>query len=174
MLFRYYFKKLQHFAQIFYFNNLLAIAWGRTIDITWISNKSCMFSHILILLHNLLKAPIGHWCSGSITALTFCESGLVSASEDCTICIWDVNTGAIIRKFDHQKGKIYISACFVISPVSFRRLESVCFAHFSYTKNTLLSEHEMSNVHDVAQYPASAVITAAKRGLCILNYYWKA
>ncbi|XP_024171419.1 protein ROOT INITIATION DEFECTIVE 3 [Rosa chinensis] len=42
----------------------------------------------------------------SITALTFCQSGLISASEDCTICIWDVTTWAIIRRFDHQKGAV--------------------------------------------------------------------
>ncbi|XP_050377623.1 protein ROOT INITIATION DEFECTIVE 3-like [Argentina anserina] len=46
----------------------------------------------------------GH--KGSITAMTFCQSGLVSASEDCTICIWDANTGTIIRRFNHQKGAV--------------------------------------------------------------------
>ncbi|PSR89544.1 Protein ROOT INITIATION DEFECTIVE like [Actinidia chinensis var. chinensis] len=30
----------------------------------------------------------GH--NGSITALTFCGLGLISASEDCTACLWDV------------------------------------------------------------------------------------
>ncbi|KAK1433907.1 hypothetical protein QVD17_10825 [Tagetes erecta] len=42
----------------------------------------------------------------SITALTFSRSGLISASEDCTACLWDVVEGVIIRKFHHQKGFI--------------------------------------------------------------------
>ncbi|GJT57987.1 root initiation defective 3-like protein [Tanacetum coccineum] len=39
-----------------------------------------------------------------ITALTFSRSGLISASEDCTACLWDVVKGVIIRRFYHHKG----------------------------------------------------------------------
>ncbi|KAG9447161.1 hypothetical protein H6P81_013289 [Aristolochia fimbriata] len=48
----------------------------------------------------------GH--KGSITALSFSINGswLISASEDCTVCIWDVRNWQIIRKFDHKKGRI--------------------------------------------------------------------
>ncbi|XP_062114917.1 protein ROOT INITIATION DEFECTIVE 3-like isoform X2 [Humulus lupulus] len=46
----------------------------------------------------------GH--NGAVTALTFSQSGLVSASEDCTICIWDVTTWTITQKFNHQKGAV--------------------------------------------------------------------
>ncbi|KAL1814601.1 hypothetical protein ACET3Z_017175 [Daucus carota] len=42
----------------------------------------------------------------SITALTFCGLGLISASEDCTACLWDVVDWVIIRTFEHQKGAI--------------------------------------------------------------------
>ncbi|KAJ4979351.1 hypothetical protein NE237_010131 [Protea cynaroides] len=42
----------------------------------------------------------------SITALTFNSSGslLISASEDCTVCLWDVSCWIVIRRFNHQKG----------------------------------------------------------------------
>lgn len=43
---------------------------------------------------------------GSITALTFCGSGLLSASEDCTFCLWDVTKRTIVRKFNHRKGTV--------------------------------------------------------------------
>lgn len=46
-----------------------------------------------------------HPCSGAITALAFSESGLISASEDCAIYMWDVVNWVIIRKFNHRKGK---------------------------------------------------------------------
>ncbi|KAM3751965.1 hypothetical protein ACB098_04G152200 [Castanea mollissima] len=46
----------------------------------------------------------GH--NGAITALTFSESGLISASEDCTICMWDVVNQVIIRRFNHGKGAV--------------------------------------------------------------------
>ncbi|KAA8542138.1 hypothetical protein F0562_023290 [Nyssa sinensis] len=46
----------------------------------------------------------GH--KGSITALTFCGLGLVSASEDCTACLWDVVNCVIIKRFNHLKGSI--------------------------------------------------------------------
>ncbi|KAL4584797.1 hypothetical protein LXL04_009407 [Taraxacum kok-saghyz] len=42
----------------------------------------------------------------SITALTYCKLGLVSASEDCTVCLWNVIEGVIIRRFNHHKGFI--------------------------------------------------------------------
>ncbi|PWA58701.1 G-protein beta WD-40 repeat-containing protein [Artemisia annua] len=42
----------------------------------------------------------------SITALTFSRSGLISASEDCTACLWDVVEGVIIRRFYHHRGFI--------------------------------------------------------------------
>ncbi|XP_059638861.1 protein ROOT INITIATION DEFECTIVE 3-like [Cornus florida] len=46
----------------------------------------------------------GH--KGSITVLTFSASGLISASEDCTACLWDVVNCVIIRRFNHLKGSI--------------------------------------------------------------------
>ncbi|KAK9066416.1 hypothetical protein SSX86_013738 [Deinandra increscens subsp. villosa] len=42
----------------------------------------------------------------SITALIFSRSGLISASEDCTACLWDIVNGVIIRRFHHHKGFI--------------------------------------------------------------------
>ncbi|KAI7740397.1 hypothetical protein M8C21_017155, partial [Ambrosia artemisiifolia] len=42
----------------------------------------------------------------AITALTFSRSGLISASEDCTACLWDIVEGVITRRFHHQKGFI--------------------------------------------------------------------
>ncbi|CAK7336679.1 unnamed protein product [Dovyalis caffra] len=46
----------------------------------------------------------GH--NGSITALTFSSVGLISASEDCTVCLWDVISQVIIRRFNHKKGAV--------------------------------------------------------------------
>ncbi|KAF9668004.1 hypothetical protein SADUNF_Sadunf15G0081700 [Salix dunnii] len=46
----------------------------------------------------------GH--NGSITALTFSSVGLISASEDCTVCLWDVISKVIIRRFSHHKGAV--------------------------------------------------------------------
>ncbi|KAF3436857.1 hypothetical protein FNV43_RR19610 [Rhamnella rubrinervis] len=46
----------------------------------------------------------GH--KGSITTMTFSQSGMISASEDGTICIWDVISCTIIRRFNHQKGAV--------------------------------------------------------------------
>ncbi|KAI3885304.1 hypothetical protein MKW98_002696 [Papaver atlanticum] len=45
---------------------------------------------------------------GSITALSFSMSGLwlISASEDCTACLWDVRNWAVARRFTHAKGQI--------------------------------------------------------------------
>ncbi|KAJ0895213.1 putative formimidoyltetrahydrofolate cyclodeaminase, Glutamate formimidoyltransferase [Helianthus annuus] len=43
----------------------------------------------------------------AITALTFSRSGLISASEDCTACVWDIVEGVIIRRFHHHKGNLY-------------------------------------------------------------------
>lgn len=44
--------------------------------------------------------------NGAITALAFSESGLISASEDCAIYMWDVVNWVIIRKFNHRKGAV--------------------------------------------------------------------
>ncbi|XP_054807733.1 protein ROOT INITIATION DEFECTIVE 3-like [Prosopis cineraria] len=46
----------------------------------------------------------GH--SGTITALTSGQAGLISASEDNTICIWDVINLTVIQRIDVEKGKI--------------------------------------------------------------------
>ncbi|XP_057971225.1 protein ROOT INITIATION DEFECTIVE 3-like isoform X2 [Malania oleifera] len=46
----------------------------------------------------------GH--NGPVTVLAFSASGLISASEDCTACLWDVVNWVIIRRFNHQKGPI--------------------------------------------------------------------
>ncbi|KAK6924692.1 hypothetical protein RJ641_009018, partial [Dillenia turbinata] len=43
---------------------------------------------------------------GAITALAFSKSGLISASEDCTACIWDVVEWVITQRVNHPKGKI--------------------------------------------------------------------
>ncbi|KAJ8752635.1 hypothetical protein K2173_005524 [Erythroxylum novogranatense] len=46
----------------------------------------------------------GH--NGSITAMTFSALGLLSASTDCTVCLWNVASGVIMRRFDHRKGPV--------------------------------------------------------------------
>ncbi|KAK7330606.1 hypothetical protein VNO77_24804 [Canavalia gladiata] len=46
----------------------------------------------------------GH--DGAITALTSSQVCLISASEDGTICIWDIISLGIIRRFSLQKGKV--------------------------------------------------------------------
>ncbi|TQE09866.1 hypothetical protein C1H46_004444 [Malus baccata] len=51
-------------------------------------------------------SPVLKEHNGSVTALTFSKSGLISASEDCTICIWDITSCEIIRRFNHQKGPV--------------------------------------------------------------------
>ncbi|XP_042951073.1 protein ROOT INITIATION DEFECTIVE 3-like isoform X3 [Carya illinoinensis] len=43
------------------------------------------------------------FCGGAITALTISGLGLISASTDCTICIWDVVNRMIVRRFNHKK-----------------------------------------------------------------------
>lgn len=75
-------------------------------------------STVLILLGHLSRYLIhinscsniislrSHSHSGAITALTFSESGLISASEDCTICMWDVVHRVIIWRFNHGKGAV--------------------------------------------------------------------
>ncbi|CAL5444439.1 unnamed protein product [Camellia sinensis] len=57
-----------------------------------------------IVLEDEPTLLMGH--NGSITALTCCGLGLVSASEDCTACLWDVVNCVIIRRFNHLKGFI--------------------------------------------------------------------
>ncbi|KAK7346581.1 hypothetical protein VNO80_21104 [Phaseolus coccineus] len=46
----------------------------------------------------------GH--NGAITALTASRSCLISASEDCSICVWNISSWEIIRRFSLQKGKV--------------------------------------------------------------------
>ncbi|KAH7865214.1 hypothetical protein Vadar_003769 [Vaccinium darrowii] len=46
----------------------------------------------------------GH--NGSVTALVFCGAGLISASEDCTACLWDVVNCVVLRIFNHLRGPI--------------------------------------------------------------------
>ncbi|CAJ1943654.1 unnamed protein product [Sphenostylis stenocarpa] len=43
----------------------------------------------------------GH--NGAITALTVSRSCLISASEDCSICVWDIFSWEILRRFSLQK-----------------------------------------------------------------------
>ena len=94
-------------------------------------------STILILLGHLSRYLIhinscsniislrSHSHSGAITALTFSESGLISASEDCTICMWDVVNQVIIRRFNHGKGKHNLQRLFCLL-LSFTQ-EGVCY-----------------------------------------------
>ncbi|CAL1389069.1 unnamed protein product [Linum trigynum] len=42
--------------------------------------------------------------NGSITALTFSKYGLISASTDSTVCLWDIISQVIVWRIDHQKG----------------------------------------------------------------------
>ncbi|CAI9113104.1 OLC1v1013645C1 [Oldenlandia corymbosa var. corymbosa] len=42
----------------------------------------------------------------SISALAFSSLGLISASDDCTVCLWDVANYVILRRFNHFKGPI--------------------------------------------------------------------
>ncbi|KAI3983693.1 hypothetical protein MKX01_001097 [Papaver californicum] len=69
------------------------------IDIGLEENSKTIAGDQLIVLH-------GH--NGSITALSFSMSGLwlISASEDCTACLWDVRNWAVARRFTHAKGQI--------------------------------------------------------------------
>ncbi|XP_039688988.1 protein ROOT INITIATION DEFECTIVE 3 isoform X2 [Medicago truncatula] len=43
---------------------------------------------------------------GAITAMASSRTCLISSSEDCTICIWDVIGWTITRRFDLQKWKV--------------------------------------------------------------------
>ncbi|QCD81151.1 pre-rRNA-processing protein IPI3 [Vigna unguiculata] len=45
----------------------------------------------------------GH--SGAITALTSSRSSLISASEDCSICVWDIFSWEVTRRFSLQKAR---------------------------------------------------------------------
>ncbi|XP_038894086.1 protein ROOT INITIATION DEFECTIVE 3-like isoform X2 [Benincasa hispida] len=58
----------------------------------------------ITIKENQLLAPKGH--KGAITALAFSQMDLISASEDCTICKWDISGQRIIQKLDHKKGRI--------------------------------------------------------------------
>ncbi|KAF4377858.1 hypothetical protein G4B88_031524 [Cannabis sativa] len=69
----------------------------------------CGTVHGTIFINNLhfedqLVELQGH--NGAVTALTFSQSSLVSASEDCTICIWDITTWKIKQKFNYHKGAV--------------------------------------------------------------------
>ncbi|KAH9302211.1 hypothetical protein KI387_013794 [Taxus chinensis] len=46
--------------------------------------------------------------NGPITALSFRMDGttLVSASEDCTICLWDTCTNCVVRMFNYSRGPV--------------------------------------------------------------------
>ncbi|KAL5991073.1 hypothetical protein ACLOJK_011979 [Asimina triloba] len=59
-----------------------------------------------VLLEDQMTVLSGH--KGSITALSFTMSGLqlVSASEDCTACVWDSSNWQITCRFNHKKGPI--------------------------------------------------------------------
>ncbi|CAL5198134.1 unnamed protein product [Lathyrus oleraceus] len=46
----------------------------------------------------------GH--SGAIIAMTSSRTGLISSSEDCTICIWNVINRTITRRFNLEKAKV--------------------------------------------------------------------
>ncbi|KAL5186401.1 Protein ROOT INITIATION DEFECTIVE 3 [Glycine soja] len=46
----------------------------------------------------------GH--NGAITALTSTRACLISASEDCSICAWDIFSWKKIQRFSIQKGKV--------------------------------------------------------------------
>ncbi|XP_021634654.1 protein ROOT INITIATION DEFECTIVE 3 isoform X2 [Manihot esculenta] len=46
----------------------------------------------------------GH--KGSITALAFSTLGLISASEDGTVCLWDAISWVTVRRFNYQKGAV--------------------------------------------------------------------
>ncbi|RWR96864.1 WD40 repeat [Cinnamomum micranthum f. kanehirae] len=52
------------------------------------------------------KVLSGH--KESITALSFSLSRLwlISASKDCTVCLWDVSSCQVTRKFNHEKGNL--------------------------------------------------------------------
>ncbi|XP_077228204.1 protein ROOT INITIATION DEFECTIVE 3-like [Tasmannia lanceolata] len=69
----------------------------------------------------------GH--KGPITALSFSLSGLwlISASEDCTACLWAVSSWQIARRFDHRKGRI--TNLMVIPQSSFSAAESHKSSH---------------------------------------------
>ncbi|KAM1080565.1 hypothetical protein ACFX13_015484 [Malus domestica] len=76
------------------------------------------------------QSPVLKGHNGSVTALTFSKSGLISASEDCTICIWDISSCEIIRRFNHQKGPVTNLAVIPQSsllPVSNHRKKSNAF-----------------------------------------------
>ncbi|XP_065873369.1 protein ROOT INITIATION DEFECTIVE 3-like isoform X2 [Euphorbia lathyris] len=46
----------------------------------------------------------GH--KGSITALTFSALGLISASEDSTVCLWDASSWTTMLRFNYHKGPV--------------------------------------------------------------------
>jgi len=64
--------------------------------------KTCSHAHIMRL--NITSLKICQHCSGAITALTSSRSCLISASEDYSICTWDISSLQIIRRFSLLKG----------------------------------------------------------------------
>ncbi|XP_031738866.1 protein ROOT INITIATION DEFECTIVE 3 [Cucumis sativus] len=62
------------------------------------------FDNCITIRENQILAPKGH--KGAITALAFSQMYLISASEDCTVCIRDISSQRIIQKLDHKKGRI--------------------------------------------------------------------
>ncbi|XP_015581803.1 protein ROOT INITIATION DEFECTIVE 3 isoform X3 [Ricinus communis] len=58
----------------------------------------------LVIAEDPLVVLEGH--KGSITALTFSTLGLISASEDCTICLWDAVSWVAIQRFNYHKGAV--------------------------------------------------------------------
>ncbi|ONK77748.1 uncharacterized protein A4U43_C02F10130 [Asparagus officinalis] len=112
----------------------------------------------------------GH--EGPITALAFSSGGsfLISASEDCTACLWDVQSWQLIRRFTHEKG--HITNLIVIPKSSllatkenqglhlqpkFSKLEKTCQLSNAQTGIvTLLSGYNFHEGHPSATYSLSS------------------
>ncbi|KAI9108783.1 hypothetical protein K1719_020088 [Acacia pycnantha] len=82
---------------------------------------------------NQLLELKGH--SGAVTALTSAQAGLISASEDNTIIIWDVISWTIIRRINVEKGKITNLA--VVQQSSMRSASNHRKASNQYTVSSL-------------------------------------
>lgn len=72
------------------------------------------FCHDHIIRLNITNLKICQLCSGAITALTSSRSFLISASEDCSICIWDIFSWEITRRFSLQKGHYQSNYIFIL------------------------------------------------------------
>ena len=64
--------------------------------------QTCGHAHVIRL--NITSLKICKLCSGAITALASSRSSLISASEDCWICIWDIFRWEMTRRFSLHKG----------------------------------------------------------------------